>query len=214
MIFETQPFNRIFCVGRNYINHAKELNNQVPQTPVIFIKPVTCLVRPQRKSIPHIVQTEQIHYEAELVLVIGQKNNSTKTDKIDNLIAGYTLGLDLTLRDLQTQLKNNDLPWEKSKAFDYSAPIGDIVPLENVHEIENLEFECYVNNEKKQHGKVRDMIFSFIEIIEEISRFWKLIPGDLIYTGTPEGSGALHPGDSIRVSSEQTGAFEWKLEEK
>ncbi len=212
MIFETHSFNRIFCVGRNYIDHAKELNNQIPQKPVIFIKPITCLINSQKKWIPHVVQTEPIHYEAELVLVIGQCSNESKINKFENLISGYTLGLDLTLRNLQQRLKDNGLPWEKSKAFDYSSPIGDIVPLGNIHEIDNLEFECFVNNKKRQHGKVKDMIFSFADIIGEISCYWKLMPGDLIYTGTPKGVGFLHSGDSIRIISEQTGAFEWNLE--
>lgn len=203
-------FNRIFCVGRNYVNHTKELNNQIPQTPVIFMKPGTCLVSSERTTIERTVKAE-IHYEAELVLLIGKKGYFKESDNIDDTISGFTLGLDLTLRQVQRQLTEKGLPWEKSKSFDHSSPIGKIIPINSCDEIRKLEFACYVNNEKRQHGQVSNMIFSFEAILKEISRYWKLIPGDLIYTGTPEGVGVLKSGDIIRIQSEQTGPFEWKM---
>ena len=203
-------FNRIFCVGRNYINHAKELNNQIPKSPVIFMKPATCLVNSETKTIQRIVN-EEIHYETELVLVVGREGYSAEADNIDNTIMGYTLGVDLTLRHLQQRLKEKGLPWEKSKSFDHSSPIGAINPINSMEELEHFEFCCYVNDEKRQYGQVSQMIFTFEEILKEISKYWKLIPGDLIYTGTPEGVGVLHPGDTIRIQSEQTGPFEWKM---
>jgi 2-keto-4-pentenoate hydratase/2-oxohepta-3-ene-1,7-dioic acid hydratase in catechol pathway len=197
-------------VGRNYINHAKELNNQIPKSPVIFMKPATCLVSSETKTIQRIVN-EEIHYETELVLVVGREGYYTESDNIDNTIMGYSLGLDLTLRQVQRQLTEKGLPWEKSKSFDHSSPIGKIIPINSCDEIRKLEFACYVNNEKRQHGQVSNMIFSFEAILKEISRYWKLIPGDLIYTGTPEGVGVLKSGDIIRIQSEQTGPFEWKM---
>jgi len=204
------PFNRIFCVGRNYRNHTLELNNNIPEKPVIFMKPNTCIVTNEIQTIKAIDKAE-LHYEAELVLFINQEGYFEANDHIDSFVQGFTLGLDLTLRQLQRKLKEKGLPWEKSKAFDHSSPLGKMIQLKSCQEIEELEFECFVNNERRQHGNVRDMIFSFQEILEEISKFWKLLPGDLIYTGTPEGVGMLHSGDHIRVESEQTGAFEWIL---
>lgn len=202
---------RIFCVGRNYINHAMELNNQIPLTPVIFMKPATCLVSSEITTIQRTVK-EEIHYEAELVLQIGKKGYFKETDTIDDTISGYTLGLDLTLRRLQRALKEKGLPWEKSKSFNHSSPIGRIIPINSCDEIRNLEFDCFVNNEKRQHGQVKNMIFSFEAILKEISRYWKLLPGDLIYTGTPEGVGILNSGDTIRIQSKQIGSFEWELQ--
>lgn len=204
-------FNRIFCVGRNYINHAKELNNQIPKSPVIFLKPITCLVNSEVKVIKRTVK-EEIHYEAELVLIVGKEGYFKENDNIDKIIRGFTLGIDLTLRQVQQSLKEKGLPWEKSKSFDHSSPIGKMIPINSLKALEHFEFDCYINNQKRQHGQVSDMIFSFKEILKEISKFWKLIPGDLIYTGTPEGVGILQSGDVIRIESEQTGSFEWKME--
>jgi len=204
-------FNRIFCVGRNYINHAKELNNQIPKSPVIFLKPITCLVNSEVKVIKRTVK-EEIHYEAELVLIVGKEGYFKENDNIDKIIRGFTLGIDLTLRQVQQSLKEKGLPWEKSKSFDHSSPIGKMIPINSLKALEHFEFDCYINNQKRQHGQVSDMIFSFKEILKEISKFWKFIPGDLIYTGTPEGVGILQSGDVIRIESEQTGSFEWKME--
>src|SRR6056297_1013446 len=209
---EQYHFNRIFCVGRNYINHAKELKNQVPKNPVIFLKPATCIVNPQTQTIKKVVGNFEVHFEAELVLLVGKAGYFKEGNNADEFIHAFTLGLDLTVRQLQNQLKEKGLPWEKSKAFDNSSPIGAIIPLKYCKDIEQLEFKCYVNGEKRQHGKISDMIFSFKEILKEISRYWQLLPGDLIYTGTPEGVGALNRGDIIRIESEQTGSFEWRIE--
>ena len=209
---EQYHFNRIFCVGRNYINHAKELNNQVPKNPVIFLKPTSCIVNPETRTIKKVVGNFEVHFEAELVLLVGKAGYFKEGNNADEFIHAFTLGLDLTLRQLQNQLKAKGLPWEKSKAFDNSSPLGLMIPVKKITEIEDFEFSCYVNNEKRQHGKVSDMIFSFEEILKEISTYWQLLPGDLIYTGTPEGVGILQSGDTIRIESQQTGSFEWKLE--
>ena len=174
------------------------------------MKPATCLINSEITTIKRTVQA-QIHYETELVLLIGKEGYFKETDNIDNIISGFTLGLDLTLRQVQHELKKKGLPWEKAKSFDQSSPIGNIIPINSCDEIRNFEFDCYVNNEKRQHGQVSNMIFSFEKILKEISRYWKLIPGDLIYTGTPEGVGVLNPGDTIRIQSKQTGPFEWKM---
>jgi len=206
----TNQYNRIFCVGRNYVNHTKELNNQIPESPVIFLKAATCLVSNNTETIKRTVNPE-IHFESELVLLIDKEGCFKANDNIDMVISGFTLGLDLTLRQVQRKLKEKGLPWEKSKTFDYSAPIGEIIPIKSCNEIRNFKFDCFVNNEKRQHGEVTDMIFSFEEILIEISKYWKLMPGDLVFTGTPEGVGILQQGDIIKIESEQTGPFEWKM---
>jgi len=194
------------------MKHAKELKNELPKVPVVFMKPASCIILPDSKSINLPATHYEVHYETELVLLNGKAGHFKDRDNIDTFIHGFTLGLDLTLRQLQNQLKEKGLPWEKSKAFDNSSPIGAIIPLKYCKDIEQLAFKCYVNGEKRQHGKISDMIFSFKEILKEISRYWQLLPGDLIYTGTPEGVGALNRGDIIRIESEQTGSFEWRIE--
>ncbi|MFW6263503.1 MAG: fumarylacetoacetate hydrolase family protein [Thermotogota bacterium] len=203
--------NRIFCVGRNYINHAKELKNQIPESPVVFMKPTSCLVHHDCKYINLSNTRYEVHYESELVIQVGKSGFFKDGDVIDGFIHGFTLGLDLTLRQLQKQLKEKGLPWEKSKSFDHSSPLGKIIPINSCNELKDFNFDCLINNEKRQHGQVKDMIFSFEEILKEISNYWKLLAGDLIYTGTPEGVGVLKTGDIIRIESQETGAFEWKI---
>lgn len=193
--------NRIFCVGRNYAAHAKELANQVPNKPVIFIKPITCLV-PVGDPIPYPKHGHDLQHEVEVAVRIAADGKS---------IDAITLGLDLTLRDIQTELKQQGLPWELAKAFDHSAPIGAWHPLTNKFDLTNLDFACHVNGKLRQHGNTKDMLFPINHLIQYLSSVWKLIPGDIIFTGTPQGVGPLSATDTIEISSDLMGRSYWNV---
>ncbi len=200
---------RVFCIGRNYAEHARELRSELPQSPVVFMKPPDCLV-PPGKRIPFPAHGKELHFEAELVVVIGLSGMPVNEEDAREWVAGLTLGLDLTLRDVQQELKEKGLPWELSKAFEQSAPLGDtaIIPP---HTLEDLSFECRVNGEIRQTGRVQEMIFSIPRLICELGKIWVWRPGDLIYTGTPAGVGPLAPGDVIEVSGPLLGSFSWSM---
>jgi 2-keto-4-pentenoate hydratase/2-oxohepta-3-ene-1,7-dioic acid hydratase in catechol pathway len=201
---------RLFCIGRNYAEHAKELGNSVPEEPVVFMKPVHCLV-PPGGTVRFPLHGKELHHEVEVVLRIGRLCRNVKSEESIGFIDGVGLGLDLTLRDVQLSLKKRGLPWEKAKAFEQSAPLGPIVGIENISDIDDLPFTCRVNGEVRQKGSTKDMIFSPAHIIEALSRIWELLPGDLIYTGTPEGVAALAVGDVINVEADWAGSHSWKI---
>lgn len=187
---------KIICVGRNYADHAKELGNEVPEEPVLFLKPDTALMRKRDKFyIPDF--SGDIHYELELVLRInriGKRIQSRYADKYFNQIS---VGIDFTARDLQAELKYKGLPWEKSKAFDLSAAVGDFIDVTSDKDMSNLHFELKKNGETVQQGNTADMIFTCGQIIENASKYFTLKIGDLIYTGTPKGVGKVVPGDHL-----------------
>lgn len=202
---------RVFCIGRNYGEHIKELAHEVPAEPVVFMKPVPSL-EPPGKTLRRPPYGKQLHHEAEVVLLIGKEGKDLTTDEAESHIAGITLGLDLTLRDVQNELRSKGLPWELCKAFDQSAPIGDFAPYDkNSVDLENIPFACAVNGQIRQRGNSRDMIFPIKTLIAYLSGKWTLRPGDLIYTGTPSGVGPLNPGDMIAVESERIGRFVWTM---
>lgn len=193
---------RIFCIGRNYAAHAAELGNAVAGEPVVFMKPVTAIV-PAGHDIRLPRHRGVVHHEAELVLLVGRDIANSEQD-----IAGITLGLDLTLRDEQAALKEKRLPWELAKAFDDSAPLGNFVS--RPQSFIGLEFDCHVNNERRQHGNTANLLFPVPKIIAFLAAHFTLRRGDLVFTGTPEGVGPLAPGDSITVSSNAVGGFNWR----
>ena len=205
---ESLPPTRIFCIGRNYIKHAKELNNEIPSRPVIFMKPFTSLV-PVGNEIQFPKHGKDLHYESEIVILIGREGYAKSIEESDKFIKGLSLGLDLTLSDVQKELKQKGLPWEISKSFEQSAAIGKFVQFSPEIDLENIEFRCFVNGELRQTGNSQNMIFPIKKLIFEISKIWKLLPGDLIYTGTPEGVGSLKKGDKIKIRSKLTGSFSW-----
>ncbi|MEM7101673.1 MAG: fumarylacetoacetate hydrolase family protein [Bacteroidota bacterium] len=186
---------KIICVGRNYVDHAKELNNAVPKKPMLFMKPSTALLH---KEHPFFYPdfSENIHYEAEIVLKI--KKNGKHID--ENFALDYfdeiTVGLDMTARDIQSQCKAKGHPWEIAKAFDNSAIIGEFVPAKDF-DPNNVAFSLKRNGEIVQQGNTADLIFSFAHLISYISRFFKLQIGDLIFTGTPAGVGPVEKGDTL-----------------
>ena len=202
--------NRVFCIGKNYFAHVEEMGeNRASSEPVVFMKPASSLVPPgQPLNCP--IQSTKLHHEVEAVLLIGDEGkNILKADSL-SFIAGITIGLDLTLRDVQNRLKKAGHPWELSKAFEQSAPIGNFQPYnpDNI-DIENWSFECRVNGELRQNGNTRNMIFSIKTLIRKLSQWWVLKPGDIIFTGTPNGVGLLVPGDKIEIQSPRIGSFAW-----
>ncbi|HET7174647.1 MAG TPA: fumarylacetoacetate hydrolase family protein [Gammaproteobacteria bacterium] len=202
---------RIFCVGRNYADHAKELGNVMPSpgsTPIIFMKPVTSLV--MQGSPLHLPQgLGAVHHEMELVLILGEGGRGIAPEAALKHVTGATLGLDLTLRDEQARLKEAGAPWELAKGFDDGAALGDFTPVPGPFDLQALDMLCTVNGQVRQHDNTRHMLFPVATIIAFLSSRWRLLPGDLIYTGTPAGVGPLKPADRIEISSPSLGSFAW-----
>ena len=189
---------KILCLGRNYAEHAKEMNAPTPKQPVIFMKPSTAIINGDEKIIRPSISKE-MHHEIELVVVISKDGNNIPQEKAYAHIAGYAVGLDMTLRDLQSDAKKQGLPWTLAKGFDTSAPLSDIAPISNIPNPHSLRMICSVNGEVRQNGNTREMIFSIPHIIEYISKYISLEIGDLIFTGTPEGVSEVKPGDMIEA---------------
>ncbi len=188
----------IFCLGRNYAEHAKEMKSEIPTTPIIFMKPASSVIHDGEPIIrPKI--SKLLHHEAEIVVVIGKGGKNIPAAKARKHIAGYAIGLDMTLRDLQNEAKSKGLPWTVCKGFDTSAPISDVIPASSVPDPASLTFQCLVNGKVRQRGCACDMIFSYEMTVEYISTLFVLEPGDLIYTGTPEGVGEVVAGDRIEA---------------
>jgi 2-keto-4-pentenoate hydratase/2-oxohepta-3-ene-1,7-dioic acid hydratase in catechol pathway len=201
---------RIFCIGRNYSDHAKELGNEVPKEPVVFIKPYECMVS-EGRPIVYPKHGKLLQHEAELVVKIAKEGKPSSQEEAREMIGALALGLDLTLRDLQNELKSQGLPWEKAKAFEHSAPLGGFVPYEPHINLADIEFECYVNGVLKQKGHTRQMLFSIEQLIISLSLIWDLKANDLIYTGTPAGVGSIEAGDKIELFSPQLAAATWTV---
>ncbi|MCX6985824.1 MAG: fumarylacetoacetate hydrolase family protein [Lentisphaerae bacterium] len=168
-------------MGRNYADHIKELSDQVPEKPVIFMKPEISLV-PEGVEVDFPTHGKEFHYEAELVLLIGKEGKPVTVKKAMDYVAGISLGFDLTMRDVQRYLLPKGLPWELCKAFDQSAPVGKFVEKEKIKDLNSIEFFGKVNGKVVQHGNSNQMMNSFETLVFEISQAWKLLPGDLIYT--------------------------------
>ncbi|GJL77024.1 MAG: acylpyruvase [Nitrospinaceae bacterium] len=201
---------RVFCVGKNYRKHIQELDSEVPDQPVIFMKPVSSLVAPQEKiRLP--THGACLHHEVELVVLVGRVGKNISESDAPTHIAGLSVGVDLTLRDVQSSLKKKGLPWEMAKAFDQSAPLGSFVPLDDSMDLNNISFFCEVNGVRRQQGNSGQMIYSISNIIQFLSGIWELLPGDLIYTGTPSGVGPVGSGDTLRIAGEGMGDFSWEF---
>lgn len=187
---------KIICIGRNYINHAKELNNPVPEKPVFFIKPETALLK---KNQPFFYPefTRDLHHEVELVVKINKIGKHIQEQFAYKHYEEVGLGIDFTARDLQSEQKKKGLPWEIAKAFDHSAPIGEFIPKKELGDLQNLNISLRKNEDIVQIGSTADMIFSIDRIIAYVSQFVSLKIGDLIFTGTPEGVGPIGIGDRL-----------------
>lgn len=201
---------KIFCVGRNYIDHAKELGNAVPEEPVIFMKPKSALLQPHAPFYyPEF--SNELHYELELVVRISKNGKYIPEKQALKYIDAISVGIDFTARDVQAELKKKGLPWEKAKAWDNSAVIGNWYPLPQDLGKEELLFSMKKNNEVVQSGNSKDMIFSFAHIIAHVSQYFSLNIGDLIYTGTPAGVGEVVVGDVLEGFYGKEKAFELEI---
>lgn len=194
---------RVYCVGRNYAAHAREMGSDPDrEPPFFFCKPndneaIVAAQKDQAVDLPYPPVTQNYHYELELVVAIGRDGHNISVEDAKNHIFGYAIGLDMTRRDLQNAMKKIGRPWEVGKAFDYSAPIGTLHTIEEVGEITEGEIALSVNGEIKQQGNINDLIWNISETIANLSELFELKAGDLIFTGTPEGVGAVVQGDQI-----------------
>jgi len=198
------PVHRIYCVGRNFAEHAQEMGSEVPArgAPVFFMKPADAVVT-KGGDIPYPGMTNDLHHEVELVVALDRDADGiVDTASADDYIFGYGVGLDLTRRDLQNFAKEKRLPWDTSKGFDYSAPLSAIIPKDQIKDIENLVLSLQVNNVMRQRAPLSDMVFKVNEIINELSKLYYLKAGDLIFMGTPSGVAALQPSDKFTASLE------------
>lgn len=204
------PF-RIFCIGNNYGEHVKESGGSQPDEPVVFMKPVSNIAAPD-ETLFYPRYGAELHHEVETVILVGKEGRDILEKDAYSYIAGVTLGLDLTLRDVQNKLKKGGLPWELSKSFEQSAPIGRFKAYDpDSIDLENLPFSCHVNGGLRQNGNTRDMIFPVKNLIQTLSGWWTLRPGDIIFTGTPSGVGPLNPGDQVKIESPAIGSFSWNV---
>ena len=189
---------KIICIGRNYVAHAKELNNEVPGKPVFFLKPDSALVIANRPFFyPDF--SNDVHYELEVVIRIDKLGKGIEEKYASRYFSEIGLGVDFTARDLQAQQKAKGLPWEIAKGFDYSAPISEFLPVKKFKDIHNLSFKLDLNGKTVQDGNTSLMIFSFEKIISYVSQFMTLKTGDLIYTGTPAGVGPVAINDRLEA---------------
>ena len=197
---ERFPVRRIYCVGRNYVEHAKEMGFTGREPPFFFLKPTDAIVvvnAGETATMPYPSLTKDLHHEIELVVAIGTGGKNIKAADAHQHIYGYAVGLDMTRRDLQGEMKKLGRPWCIGKAFDASAPIGPITPAAAAGDVAQAEIFIQVNGKDRQRSNVAKLIWNIGETIEHISAAWELQPGDLIYSGTPEGVNAVVAGDTM-----------------
>ncbi|MEH6491431.1 fumarylacetoacetate hydrolase family protein [Halopseudomonas sp.] len=194
------PMGKVVCVGRNYAEHARELNNPVPTEPLLFIKPATAVV-PIGEELSLIQGRGPVHYETEIALLIGQPLSGDVTDaQATAAIAGVGLALDLTLRELQDQLKAKAHPWERAKCFDGACPLSPFVPADEAGELNALALQLDINGVRRQQGSAAEMITPILALVRHIATQFTLLPGDVVITGTPAGVGVLNTGDLLQLS--------------
>jgi fumarylpyruvate hydrolase len=197
---ERFPVRRVYCVGRNYVEHAKEMGFTGREPPFFFFKPADAVVpvpAGETGTMAYPSLTKDLHHEIELVAAIGVGGKNIKAADAKKHIWGYAVGLDMTRRDLQGEMKKQGRPWEIGKSFEQSAPTGPITPAAQAGDIENAAIWVQVNGQDRQRSNVSKLIWNLGEIIEHLSAAWELAPGDLIFTGTPEGVAAVVAGDTL-----------------
>jgi len=202
------PVRRIYCVGRNYAAHRREMGGDDREPPFFFSKPADAVV-PSGAVIPYPSATRNLHHEVELVVALKSGGADVSVSDALGLVFGYAAGVDLTRRDLQSAAKDKGHPWDGSKGFDQSAPLGPIRPWTGAPPSGRIKLS--VNGQIRQDASLTDMIWNVAEIISECSRLWRLAPGDLIYTGTPEGVGPLQSGDKIAAEIDEIGALTFTI---
>lgn len=207
---ERLPVGKILCLGRNYAEHAREMKAEVPTQPVVFLKPSTALLGDGGTVIIPPLSRE-LHYEAEMVVVIGTSGSRIPAARAWEHVAGYAVGLDMTLRDLQSEAKRGGLPWSLAKGFDTSAPVSSFVPRDRIADPHALQLTLRVNGATRQQASTAGMIFRVDAIISFVSQFFTLERGDLIFTGTPEGVGEVKSGDRLEAELESVGTLTAKV---
>jgi 2-keto-4-pentenoate hydratase/2-oxohepta-3-ene-1,7-dioic acid hydratase in catechol pathway len=197
---------KIICIGRNYVKHIEELNNDRPDEPVVFLKPDSSILLKQH---PFVIPefTDDVHHEVELIVKINKVGKYIEPKFASNYYDEIGLGIDFTARDLQAKLKENGLPWEKAKSFDGSAVIGEFYPKSDSKSLEDLEFKLVKNGEIVQLGNTKHMIWKIDELISHVSQYFTLKKGDIIFTGTPEGVAAVKPNDILEGYLEDKKSF-------
>lgn len=212
---EQKPVQNIFCIGRNYADHIAELNNATPTEPMVFLKPTNSL---HQEGSPILLPaySNSVHYETELVLYITNGARNISEDVALQFIGGYGVGLDLTARDVQAVAKERGEPWTKSKGFPHAATVSHFVSSEALSGEQSIEFTFHQNGTKRQHGNTDLMLYGIAELVSYLSHIYGLSPGDLIFTGTPEGVGELQDGDELTLellaqNEEKSPLFESKF---
>ena len=206
---------KIICLGRNYVEHAKEMNSQIPKEPIFFCKTTNCLIKTGEPIIyPRVLyensEINRVDHEVELAFIVRKKCKNIKSEGYEDFILGYTIFLDITARELQIQDRGINLPWYRSKNFDTFGPIGPKI-IEDCEDPHDLKIELKLNGEVKQSSNTKFMIFKIPEIIEYLSKFITLDPGDVIATGTPSGVGPIQPGDILEATIEKIGTLRNKV---
>jgi acylpyruvate hydrolase len=204
---------KILCLGRNYAAHAQEMKAEVPAVPVVFLKPSTAIIHDgDVVLLPPI--SHEVHHEVEMVVVIDTGGHDIPREDALAHVGGYAVGLDMTLRDLQDEAKKKGLPWAACKGFDTSAPVSAAVPKKEIPDPHALGISLKVNGQIRQRSSTEHMIFSVPDIISHLSGLFTLEPGDLIFTGTPEGVGRVVPGDVIEANLEKVGTLRVAVQER
>ncbi|HVL55637.1 MAG TPA: fumarylacetoacetate hydrolase family protein [Burkholderiaceae bacterium] len=209
------PVHRIYCVGRNYVEHAQEMGYTGREPPFFFLKPADAILYVADGStgaMPYPPGTENLHHEIELVAAIGTGGRNVAAADAAKHIWGYAIGLDMTRRDLQMDMRKQGRPWDIGKGFDFSAPIGPIHPADRVGDVTKAAISLAVNGQTRQSSNVSKLIWNIGETIEYLSRYWTLAPGDLIFTGTPEGVAAVKPGDLMEGRIDGLGELKVRID--
>ncbi|RRJ82487.1 fumarylacetoacetate hydrolase family protein [Aestuariirhabdus litorea] len=204
------PVGKVVCVGRNYAAHALELNNPIPDTPILFIKPSTALV-PLEESLSLPSQWGEVHYETELAILVGEPLSGAGPEQAVAAITGIGLALDLTLRDLQSELKSKGHPWERAKAFDGACPLSRFVPVAELGALDKLHFTLSINGEPRQSGDSGQMLTPIAALLAHASESFTLLPGDVVLTGTPAGVGVLQARDQLQLDLQSRARFSTRV---
>lgn len=203
------PVHRIYCVGRNYAAHAREMGDDGREAPFFFSKPADAVTRAETVAYPAL--TEDLHHEVELVVALSGSGRDIPVEAALDLVFGYAVGVDLTRRDLQAAAKSQGRPWDIAKGFDQSAPISAIHTVAEKGHPSSGSIFLQIDGKERQRGDLSDMIWNVAEIISELSRYFELCPGDLIFTGTPEGVGPVLPGQEISCGIDQVASHRFHL---
>ena len=205
------PLGKVVCIGRNYAEHAKELNNPVPTEPLLFIKPASCVV-PVAEGFAIPTDQGSVHYEAEIAVLIGKPlSKKPSAEEVRDAISGFAPSLDLTLRDVQSRLKEKGYPWEIAKSFDGACVLAPFVPGDAFADLADIPVRLTINGEVRQDGNSRDMLNPILPLIQTIAGHFSLQPGDVILTGTPVGVGPLNVGDELVLELPGVSRFETRV---